>query len=200
MEAIGDPRALEAGLGTSGEGVCGLRQGTCGAAGGGAHLQVPVYNVFLVTVVHSRYYLEGREEKDSYWWPQSPPPLSDPMNLLTTETQGPRPPLGTRPRCWGLTLRFNHSGQCDRTRRDPHPHPDTQISSDFWTPSWQGPQTQDITTGPLRISPSGNIHIPAERHSAPMHPYTYTAPSGRLDGRGPTPWIKSLPPSDPPTP
>lgn len=45
------------------------------------------------------------------------------MNFLTTETQGPRPPLGTRPRCWGLTLRFNHSGQCHRTHRDPQ---DTQ--------------------------------------------------------------------------
>lgn len=82
-----------------------------------------MYNVFLVTVVHSRYYLEGREEKNSYWWPQSPLSLSNPMNFLTTETQGPRPPLGTRPRCWGLTLRFNHSGQCHRTHRDPQ---DTQ--------------------------------------------------------------------------
>ena len=52
-------------------GGCGVPRGTAAGLGThrrlwaelGAHLQVPVHNVFLVTVVHSRYDLEGRGEE-----------------------------------------------------------------------------------------------------------------------------------------
>lgn len=52
VEAIGDPQGdWRRDWGQVG-GVCGLRWGAYSEVGG-AHLQVPVYNVFLVTVVHS---------------------------------------------------------------------------------------------------------------------------------------------------
>lgn len=38
----------------------GRARGTQSYSGLGAYLQVPVYNVFLVTVVHGRYNLGGR--------------------------------------------------------------------------------------------------------------------------------------------
>lgn len=43
---------------------------------GGAYLQVPVYNVFLVTIVHSRNDLGGRGKVGYLWLPKPSASLS----------------------------------------------------------------------------------------------------------------------------
>lgn len=65
----GVPRGTAAGLGTSRHLWAEL----------GAHLQVPVHNVFLVTVVHSRHDLQGRGEEGRLvtGGPQSSQPPSE---------------------------------------------------------------------------------------------------------------------------
>lgn len=113
-----------------GGGVCGPRWGAC-AGVGGAHLQVPVYNVFLVTVVHSRHDLEGRAGRVSPSRPRTPRPLSDPYSQprprtpglpeAQAEMLGPHAPIRTQQRTpLGPAAAGLHSDPPDGLR-----HPDT---------------------------------------------------------------------------
>lgn len=85
----GNPGGPEVGLRTNGGSVAEL-----GAHSGmKTHLQVPVYNVFLVTVVHSRHNLWGRGGKVSYLWPPiTSASLRDPVSPCTTQALNPRLP------------------------------------------------------------------------------------------------------------
>lgn len=172
VEAMGIPRGTGGGTGDK-WGVCGLRWGACSEVGG-AHLQVPVYNVFLVTVVHSRYDLEGTEEKVSYLWSQTPRPLSDLTNLPTTKTQGPRPPPG-RGRDAGASR--SNSITAGNAMGPVQTHIPAQTPGHPQIP--RHPPGRALGTRTSQLVPSRlshlethirTLHIPVDRHWAPTQP------------------------------
>lgn len=126
VEGSGEPQGTRDGAGVK-RGICGLSWEV--TVGWGTHLQVPVYNVLLVTVVHSRYNLGVREGKEDQFL-VAPKPLSlppRPCKPTHNPAPGPQASHRHRPRHWGLTPQLGHSRKCCATCTGKHLHSVTQI-------------------------------------------------------------------------